>query len=495
MPVTSMHKDYAQMAARWMKCRDVYDGSHAVKQRGEMYLPAVGDHQSNSRKYASYKLRALFFNAMRRTVQGLTGAIFQKELTHTAPELDKDLSDVTLTSMSLEMFALHATREVFIVGRHGILIDMAANGRPYWVPCQCEDIISWRTARVGGDEIITLVVLRETVEVEDPTDPFVMHDELQYRVLLLEGISSKAPIYKQRVYRQDAKSKEWEVTSEVVPTRRGKPLSRIPFVPVGPDGVNIDIQRPPLEDVADINISHYQSMADLEWGRHFTALPTPWVAGHAGKAENKLSIGSGVAWKLTEGGRAGMLEFTGKGLSELREADEQKRKLMATLGARLLEDQPRAQETATAVGMRHAGEHATLRTIAQSVEQALTYALSWHAWWGSTAEQPSDMDTGVELNKDFLNIKASPEEIKAALLLWQSGAISYQGFYSLLQRGEWSEPGIDADTEKKRIEKEGEEASSGAMPPIDDEPEPDDDDELDDDENEPDDEDDTDGDR
>ena len=242
--------------------------------------------------------------------------------------------------------------------------------------------------------------------------------------------------------------------------RRGVPLDFIPFVFIGPTSNSATIEKPPLIDLVDVNLSHYRTMADLEHGRHFTALPTPWVAGAApaveGQDSEPLEIGSGKAWMLGENGKAGMLEFSGAGLTSLVTAEQDKRKMMAVLGARLLEEQSGSAETATAVGMRHAGTHATLRTIAQSIEQGLTKALEWHVWWMTTLASPEETDALMSLNKEFFTVKASPQEVQVALAALQAEEISFATFYNILQTGGWAREGITPDDEKKQIEKESE---------------------------------------
>lgn len=447
MPVYTPRSDYSDMLDRWEKCRDLFEGAHAVKEKGTIYLPAIGAHKDKPEKYTAYKHRALFFNGMRRTVLGLGGAVFQK-----SPEVEvsnamkSHLADITLTGVSLDLFALYSMREVLITGRYGILIDMGVV-RPYWLGYIAENIISWSTERQEGEGILTKVVLRETVEIQDPDDEFITLEIEQYRVLkLVENV------YMQSVYRKE--NSTWVLLEDVIIKRRGQTLDFIPFVFLNADGVSSDVRRPPLEDVADVNISHYHSMADLEWGRHFVALPTPWVSGLSGGQKGPLSIGSGVAWELEKDGRAGMLEFTGQGLGALEKADQQKRQMMAALGARLLEDQPNQPETARAVEIRHAGEHATLRTMTQVISQCLTMAMQWHAWWTGTDVLASDTKTWIKLNKDFMNVKASPEEIKILLLAWQAGGISFKTFYEGLQKGEWARAGFTSEEEQKQIQKE-----------------------------------------
>jgi len=39
MPVDSKHFEYEDREPQWKRCRDIYNGSDAVKNAGEEYLP------------------------------------------------------------------------------------------------------------------------------------------------------------------------------------------------------------------------------------------------------------------------------------------------------------------------------------------------------------------------------------------------------------------------------------------------------------------------
>jgi len=450
------------MLPRWQRARDCFEGSDAVKAAGVKYLPMLDSHRLVSEgglaKYDEYKARALYYNATGRTVEGMAGALFQVAPVLTVPTILEDhLEDITLGGTSAELFGLQTARDVLLTGRYGILVDMPqdvpggvspAELRPYWVGYRAEDIIAWRTERFEGREIVTAVVLFETTEEVDPKDRFALDLFEQYRVLMLTN-----GIYTQEIWRKNPNSETYSVFKEFMPTRRGVPLPFIPFTFIGPTSVSAAVQKPPVDDLVIVNISHYQTMADLEHGRHYTALPTPWVAGViGGKAGAPLYIGSGKAWSLEKEGRAGMLEFTGAGLGHLAEGEREKRKMMATLGARLLEDQAATSETATAVLTRHSGEQATLRTVAQSTEHGLSIATRQHIWWMGADPSPSDLkEFGYELNKEFFSVKMTPPELQTLVMALQAEAISYETFYARLVKGELARPGVTAEEEQLAI--------------------------------------------
>lgn len=472
MPVNTPSKEYQAASLKWERCRDAYEGGDAIKAKSTRYLPPLDSHARNGTfidgglaKYAAYKERALWYNATARTVDGLAGGIFQKAPKITAPDLVKQqLADVTLTSQSAELFALQAAKDDLTVGRSGILVDwstMPSEPRPYWASYCAEDIPSFRAVTVDGDEILTRVVLCEMASEDDPKDPFVQTQTKQYRVLeLTVPLDTGLTAYSQTVWRKGAQDKdEWIAAPTVFPMRRGEFLSFIPFVFLAPTSITPWIAKPPLLDLVDVNISHYRTMADLEHGRHRVAVPTPWVSGFDAKSGPLLL---GEALLLEKDGNAGMLEFTGQGLGALERADQQKRHMMAVLGARLLEEQgtkSNVSETAAAVGMRHAGEQATLKTMAQALETGLTLALQWHTWWVGTEETPADTGALFELNKDFSTLRMPPEELRALVEALQARAISPETFLHNLEEGGLMRPGVTVDEELKDIE-----AADGADP-------------------------------
>jgi len=435
-----------------MRCRDVVAGTDAVKAKGVLYLPALDSHKEDVTKYDAYIKRALFYNATGRTVAGLSGGIFQKAPSVETPSADvtEHAKDITLTGEPLDMFALKTTKEYLTTGRYGILVDMATEEavepRPYWAGYRAEDIINWRFKKMGGDQELSLVVLRETSEDIDPKDEFIAKIVTQYRVLRL----SSDGIYSQQIYRRKggngSDADEYVPGDVMIPERRGRALNFIPFAL--PWAVN----APPLLDLVDVNLSHYRASADLKHGLHMTALPTPWVSGYTGDKNKPLKIGSGTAWALDVNGRAGMLEFTGRGLGAIRTDMDEMQKMMASLGARLLQEPPRYAETALSVSMRHSSDFATLRTLAQIVEQQLTWALKVHGWWLNSKNLVTDMPENVELNKTFFDQTISADELRAMLLALQSNSISYKTFYARLSGAGWMREGISDEEEIKDIQ-------------------------------------------
>lgn len=469
MPINSPHPDYASAMAWWQRCRDAAEGTDAVKSRRTEYLPKLSGQTDAD--YNSYLQRSMFYPATDRTINGLIGSVMRRPpVVACTDEILSHMDDVTLSDDTLQEFTSSMLHNVMTTGRVGVLVDIAqTGGRPYWSLWSADNIINWRLEKgKDGTTAPTMIVLRETVPSPVQNDPFAISTYTRYRLLSIIDGRYVVTTWT-RTDDRSATPDRWISGTPVLPTRNGKPLTFIPFVCVGPRGVGFDVDKPPLLDLVDVNLSHYRNSADLEHGRHFTALPTPYITGWVEPPEGStgLRIGSGSAWTLQNSdAKVGMLEFTGQGLRALETALDQKERQMAVLGSRLLEVAPKGAETAEAVRLRHTGEHAVLATISGACSQALTKVLKWHTWWlgGSDAEVQS---AGIELNRDFFDTVMQPNEAEALMKLWQSGAITYETLYWNLQRGEWARPGITVEEEKAGVIKArpvGDEAENQESP-------------------------------
>lgn len=425
------------MAPLWSRCRDVNEGEDAVKKAGETYLPTLGGQ--DGKEYEAYKSRALFYNATARTIQAISGAIFRKPV-QTIPD-----------SPYVKDRAQEVIEEVFEVGRYGILVDLPKDGgEPYFVGYEAEQIINWRYQTIGDEEVLTMVVLREEFSEVSPDDSFVSIEKSRYRELILNSDG----VYQQNVYieEENTATKKTEVVlqSSTIPVAKGVPLNEIPFVFFGPCELSADPDKPPLLDLVNVNLSHYRTSADLEHGRHFTALPTAWVAGF--DTETELRIGAGTAWVTNNvQARAGFLEFTGQGLAALEKAMEQKEHLMAVLGARLFESSKGGVEAAETVRLRQSADTATASSIANLVSRGLQKAYQWYLNFQLT---PEGTEAVVKLNSDVIDSVMTSADAVSMVTLWQQGAISRDTMLWNLKRGEIIPDSRSIEDEAKLVDAE-----------------------------------------
>lgn len=469
MPVNNSHAEYTQNRYKWKRCRDVIAGRDAIIQQSrvdirykgtlynpvylpDVYLPRLSNQ--TEAEYIAYQERAGFFNATGRTLDAFTGMIFSKDPQWNLPTaIEPFTEDITLSAINLREFSEQVVEQQIAVGRVGIMADYPAqspigitvaaaeamNIRPFLRMYKAETILNWRTSTVNGANVLTMVVLQETVE--RMIDEFTFEEVVQYRVLDLtpEG-------YRVRVINQDD-----ELISETYPLMMGQPMRFIPFLILGASSCEAAVQKPPLLDLVDTNLAHYRNSADYEHGLHFTGLPTPYVAGVQLSEGQTLSIGSMSAWVFPDPqAKADYLEFKGDGLETLRNALKDKEQRMAVLGARMLAEDKRSTEAFGTIELRTAGERSVLASISRAASDAMTRALNWLAMWvGAPAE------CEFALNTDFGASRMQPQMLTALVGAYQSDTLPLSVLFDNLQRGEIVRPDMEFEEYQAQLEDEG----------------------------------------
>jgi hypothetical protein len=430
------HPEYDLAIEEWEMIRDVIQGAKFVKERGKRYLPALFDQEEAD--YDRYRARAVFFNATRRTRDGLVGLIMRK-----TPEVEMDAhleklqGDIDLAGSTINDYIREVAEDMTSMGRAGTFIDWSEDEkRPYFSYYHAEDILSWEKKRQGGKMHLTRLVLREcgyehTSEAGTKSHAFVATIRTYTRD------ENGVVICRTEIVRDGMRTDAPE--GEVELRRRGKALGAIPFVFHTLDGDKPEVTIAPLADMATINVSHYQSSADLENGRHICGIPTVFATGF--DSGTKLILGTSHAWVSEQtDARAGFVEFTGQGLQALENALKEKQEQMAVLGARMLEPKSGDAESFETVQLRSNSEQATLVNISEAISATMSRALQWAALW--LAPATTDLDkiaetTSIVLNTDFVAARLDGAILTALVAAHQTGAISWPTFFYQLQQGEF----------------------------------------------------------
>ena len=441
MPVNSANSEYNENLSKWSRCRDVIGGSDDVKKARERYLPRL--EGMSKAAYNAYLNRALFDNMTTRLLQGFSGI-----MTRRSPETDYPsgmapyFEDVNMQGKSFhELFKL-VTDEVFTTGRVPLLVDKGTDGgRAYVATNRCEQLINW--AQSGSDPV-SMAVLQETVTTSRANDPYALISTTQYRALrmtpagyvvdlyrLPEGVTQPFNITNNGTIYRPSSQKIPELVGSYQPSIQGTSFDFIPLTVITPIGVDLDIVKPPILDIVDVNLSHYRSSADLEQGRHWVSLPTPIVSGVDG--DTTLKVGSETAWILPDkDARAYYLEFQGQGLGSLEKALEEKQQQMVQFSSRLMDTATRGSEAADAVKLRNMSDSATLTSIAHSIEAGFNRVYKTIALW----EGYNPNEVQITLNKDFVNTTLSAADITSLVNAFMEGGLDEETLVYNLKRGD-----------------------------------------------------------
>jgi hypothetical protein len=478
--VTDKSSDYDRRIIQWRRIRDVLEGEDQIKIKRAVYMPRP--RAQNADAYNQYVERANFYGVAERTVRGLVGLVFRISPMIELPERIEYLTDFTTPDGTpLEGAIKDAVRETVSLGRYGILVDMGQSSAaineaaPFIAPYEAEAI--WRWDEVldpqAGKRRLVRVILQEAPATHDGQEITWLRELFLEQVVDEEGVPIPgAAIYRQQLWReQDAETRAKNLaaigsTVDIVetegfdrfgepmtPLMNGRPLTEIPFWFINTFNTRARPDKPPMLDLANMNLAHWRNSADYEQLLHLVGSPTPWAAANWEEGEAPAAIGAGARWLLPAGATVGVLEFNGSSAAAFQTAMSDKEDRMAALGARLIRNQERANVTAETTKAQSVAETSVLMNAVQNVESAFTAAISFLAAWAGSSEGEID-DIRIELNKDFFGVPMSPQDLTALVGGWQSGAYSRQTLWENLQKGEIADPKRTLEEELELIEEE-----------------------------------------
>jgi hypothetical protein len=451
--VSTPHPAYEKNLTLWDRCIDASEGQYKIHEKNTAYLPRLRFEEQND--YETRLKRTPFFNATWRTISGLKGMVFRKPANIVVPTgAERFINNVDLAGTPLDVFVQGVFERVLKTGRSGILVDYPQienpggftragaellGGQPLMAHYTEKAIINWRTTRINGSEVLTLVVLQE----EAPMAQNEYSHEVQtvFRVLDLTPQG-----YRQRLY-QRVDNADNQIGEDLYPLMNSQPMRRIPFYFAGVDSISAAVSSPPLLDLVDMNLAHYMVTSDYEHACHFSGLPTLFITGHRmEEGDRPITLGGTSANCLPDPmAKAFYVETTGD-FPALRTNLEDKKSQMAVLGARMLEVQKSSVESSETQKTRQAGEQSQLAAMSQVINITITNALTTFLRWAGLTG-----DVAYTLNNDFMPIRMSAQELTALIGSWQSGAISNQTLFDNLQDGEIIAQGVTFEVEQERI--------------------------------------------
>lgn len=429
----NIRAEYTKALPVWNLVKHCVAGAREVRQHSE-YLPMpdpLNRSEENLERYEQLKKRAMFLNVTGRTRSGLLGAVFRKTAEVTLPEQVKYLiENASGSGVSLEQLSKHAVGECLDTGRGGFLTDFprvelkegqtslsAAESAKYQAFIhfyEAESIVDWDEQVIDGVKRLVYVNLSEVVVNFDPVE-LTREEGKQRRVLLLiDGV------YEQRVYAEDGTVETHRPTDKA-----GRPFDHIPFHFQGSENNDATIDKPPLEDLAEVNILHYGNSATVEEAGFISSQPTLFITSSIDADEfirlnpNGMHIGSRRGYNLGSSGSATMLQAQETQLARALMQDKENQMLM--IGARIVQAGS-AAETAEAVRIRYSSDNSVLGTIAGNVSEAIRRAIFDAELFmiGDIADE----ETVFWLNQEFFDEVMDAQMLLAQMQLWQQGVIA-----------------------------------------------------------------------
>jgi len=433
---------YVNMEPNWILIEDLITGTYGIRKRHRKYLPQMPREQDESydNRLATSVLAPLYIRIERL----LAGMLTRKpvRLNEVSERVTEDLFDVNLQGDDLTSWTFETSKIMLRYGHVGVLVDAptGGTGRPYWITYSPREILGWRTELVDGQQKLTQLRLLEKVTVPDGDYGEKEVDQVR---LLTPGAFE--------VHQKGKQGKYVKVDEGTTS------LDYIPFAIAYANKVGFLESRPPMQDIAELNLLHFQKSSDFDNQLRISAVPMLCLFGFP-QASEEVSAGPGEAIAFPEGARAEFVEIKGQSFQYQSqrikdiEAQINNLALAAILGQKL------GVETAASQEIQRSQGDSTLKIVAQQLQDMVDNCLMFHANYLNISEVGNCF-----INRDFLGTKLAPQEIQAMQGLWASGAISQETLLKQLAEGEIL--GDDFD-----VEMEIESTQMGDMP--DEEPTP-----------------------
>lgn len=434
-------------------------GTKAMREAGKDFLPQEAKETDTA--YLNRLARSTLFNGYSRAVSFLAGQTFSKSVTKgdNFPEaLEPILADVDTRGNTLDVFAKTIFQDA--LGQVGgyILVDMPplpkdeegnevrpttvaeekeAGRRPYMVRVLPHQIIGWRT-----DDRGQLSQIRILEAKQEPDGVFGVVEINQIRVLEPGAWS---------IWR------ETKVGNKTTWSQTDQGTTSLEYIPLFPLVLGEELTdlagRPPLENLADLNLAHWQSASDQTHILHVARVPLLF-----GRMLDLNSVEVGVSRLINSDDPNGDLKFveiSGKAVEAgQRDLTELENK-MALFGLQQLV--PRTGSvTATEKALSTAESDSSLKSWTVALDDTVSGALACMAEFMS---QDVEKEGLVSFNKDFslgmlagFNITEMVKAIDAKILSRE------MVFNEMKRRGVIMED-MDWDTVKDQLD--GEEALAG----------------------------------
>jgi len=225
-------------------------------------------------------------------------------------------------------------------------------------------------------------------------------------------------------------------------------LKEIPFSVAYSNRINLMESRPPLSDIAELNLRAYQCQSDLDHQLHISSVPMLAFYGFPQTSE-EVTAGPGEAIAFPSDGRAEYLEVKGTSFAAQFQRLGQLEAQINELGLAAVLGQKLSAETAEAKKIDRSQGDSTMMVVAQQMQDLIDNSLRLHgAYVGA--------DPGSSLvNRDFLASRLDPQEISALLGLYTSATITQETLLTQLVAGEVLGDDFDVEEEILALEQAG----------------------------------------
>ena len=444
MSVSTLHPQYIDFTPVWQKVRDASTGQRAIKSRPRQeqskgqeikttdagfvcrYLPVYSPPQPE--RYKIVLELARYFSMTGHTVDKLIGAAF-----NTKPELSIPSNMAYLESNidgkgnNIDQLAKEVCRNSTIVGRHFLLVDYpqapgenvtAEDVKTLGLQPSIKQYIAEAVPNWDDDTgRLTYVVLVEAERTS--TDMFEHETEVSRRIYYLQRDKNEQGLafgdFKCKVQVVKNNAEFDENKGEEIKNASGQTLDYIPGIFIGSEDNTATVDSPPIEGMADTNISHFQTDAAHRENLRLHGQLTLGVTANLSVKEWKeanpdgLSIGANSGYFL--GDKGGFHTASAPESSALPAALLDLKADMVSIGASLI-DRGAGAKTAKEAGIEAKEQTSIMQNVVLNASDGITWCLKVCEQFVSN-KRPDDISYSI--STDFFDSVIDPQMVMALL--------------------------------------------------------------------------------
>jgi hypothetical protein len=453
------------MDERWDLVNSLLGGTEAMRLAGTLYLPQHSREYDED--YRERLKRSILINYFDLTVATLSGKPFTEALqfgddvpeqirgvlvkdeSEKSESAEKDvlltggwIEDIDLEGNHIDQFAARVFRDGVSKGYTHILVDTPAKDpsrtytladekaegiRPYFVHIHPENVIAANCVRQDGVELLTHIRWYESTTKRDG---FAEVEELVIREMTLKTNAEGKRYVETGMYRKlegktGASAKSWQKV-DAKPTD----LDYIPIFTFYARRDGFMVSKPPLLDLAHMNVLHYQRYSDHMNALTVASFPILAASGVAPEDAGSVTIGPRNVLTLEDpNSKYYYVEHQGLALTSSKENLADLENQMGLYGASLLRKRP-DRETATSRSIEEKNTSSDLQRMAFGFKDTLENCFKAMAQMGGVGTEGGT----IMIHTDFAFEGGDVVDLQTLQVAYDKRAISRVGFINELKR-------------------------------------------------------------
>ena len=435
------------MMKGWEIMKAVTEGTEYLRENSEAFLPL--EPREDYDAYLARVNRSVFSPFTQRLIRAATGLVLRKPITLTGDPYWTEMfkMDVDGCKSDLDEYARRVLMCSLTYGQSHILVDYPApsgalslaeerqqNRRPYWIEVDPTNLYGWRLDRESNYGNLIQARIAEKAVLPDGQFGEKVFDQIRviepgrYRVFRKkEQIEEMYDVSDNSVtgnFEMGSADKDYQQVES-----GNFSLGEIPLVTVYSGKTENLVSKPPLLDIAYLNLAHFQRQADLIHSLHVASQPMLVMEGYDDQTKD-LAISVNYAMATQPGNKVYYVEPASSAYdaqsAEIKELQMQ----MATLGISTLSQQKFVAESADARRLDRVDTNSMLAMVSMELEQKLQKAFNLSAEY--VGIEPPE----VKISRDFDIERLIGQDITALTSLFDQQVIDREEFRDILVQGE-----------------------------------------------------------